>query len=56
VFIDVFFGHVYLWTFRNDERESHPFGTRPLALQENALDAGEHKFPDRGASGGRLLF
>jgi hypothetical protein len=56
VFIDVFFAFVYLWTVRNDEWESRSFGTRPLALQENALRAGEHKFSDRAASCGRLLF
>ena len=46
VFVDVLVGYIYLWTLRDDERESHPFGTRPLALQENGFDAGEHKFSD----------
>src|ERR1700689_2643254 len=55
VFIDLFVGHVYLWTLRNDERESYPLGTRPLALQENALDTGEHKFSDGKTSCCRLL-
>jgi hypothetical protein len=56
VFVDVLVGYIYLWTLRDDERESHPFGTRPLAVQENAFDAGEHKFSDRRASCGCLLF
>ena len=54
-FIDLFVGELYLWTFRNDERESHPLRSRTLALEEDTADPGKNQFADGVASSSSLF-
>ena len=53
--IDLLVGYLHLWTFRNNERKDHRFGTRPMALQENNPDSRQDQFPNGMTSSRSLL-
>lgn len=56
MFIDLLVGQIDLGAVGDNQRELHLFRSRALALQEHALNAGQHEFAHRASIGGRLRF